>query len=319
MRFMKTDLTLSRLIVSRVATVLLVMSLSEIRLLAQQPAVTSAKPKFAGNPIKLNWECTESTVETLDLRCTEAQPCPLFLEWNGVASNSGRFFLTGNIHTPETTVSSFLLMSEDGGLSWTEPVERWVGAGLDDIQFVGDNGWISGQLLAPSPPKQPFFLVTTDGGVTWNRKSIRSTGSIGVVDGFWFKNSTTGSVLIDNIRKPDEGFRYELFETTSGGETWSVKQYGNKPPAERPVFQADAFIRVREDAATKSYVVESRAASGKWSAVSRFAVAAGSCRPPQRELIEPEPTPEPVTEKPIDEKPLPQPAGKRPTKPKAFH
>lgn len=257
------------------------LSASIFLLVSLAASAQEGPARYSGSPIKINAKCTVDDVSTLDLPCSAATPCPLYLELSSVAAVGNRLAVVGNLHTESTTIYSILLISDDDGVNWTEPTPRMLGAGFDQLQFVRDNGYVSGQILAPAPPHDPFFLVTTDGGASWRRQPVRYTNRPGVIDSFLFDGPETGMVQIDNVRKSEDGFRYEVFETANGGQTWSIHQFGNeKLPLRGREERAPNPYRLREDGATKAFVVERSRGEGKgWAGLARFAIAGGSCAP----------------------------------------
>lgn len=253
-------------------------------LVAQEPpapapaSVAPTKLTYRGKPVAVPFHCTDEQVRELDLECNAAAPCPVFLELTGVAAASTKLFVTGNLHTASHTVESILLASEDEGHTWSEPFARQLGTGLEHIQFFDfANGWISGEVLS-APPKDPFFLVTTDGGVTWRRRPIFSDSRPGAVETFRFETAKQGFVLIDRIRASEEGHRYELWDTQTGGEGWNLQQVSRKPIALPHPRDENRGFRVRADGATKSYLIE-QSEGTRWRTVAGFLIDAGQCRP----------------------------------------
>jgi hypothetical protein len=257
-----------------------------------------------GKPMAVEANCSDDEIQALGLSCTREDPCPLYLELTAVESTGTRLFAAGNIHTSTVTLNSILLTSDDGGQSWTEPVERIRTAGLEQIQFLDlETGWISGQLLL-SPARDPFLLLTIDGGKSWRRRNVYSDSRNGLVEAFWFDSRTRGLVLIDRVQTGGEGARYELYESMTGGQSWSVREVSRKPIAlKRPPTDLESRgWRLRADAASKAYRIE-RKQGEQWQTAAAFLVAAGSCRPapvtesadPPPEAAQPETSPPPQT------------------------
>ena len=143
------------------------------------------------------------------MSCSEEKPCPIYAELAAVQPLGHRIFITGNVHDGDSTLYSLLLASEDEGRTWTEPVDRMKGAGLDHIQFFDfEAGWISGQSLGAFP-RDPFFLMTTDGGKTWRKRLVFNETRIAAVDRFWFESRTAGSMIIDRMQGAETGARYK--------------------------------------------------------------------------------------------------------------
>jgi hypothetical protein len=76
-------------------------------------------------------------------------------------------------------------------------------------------------------PKNPFLLLTTDGGKTWSQKDILSEGGFGTIEHFWFDSRNSGTLILDRTRA-EEG-RHELYESMTGGESWTLRESSSKP------------------------------------------------------------------------------------------
>jgi len=248
--------------------------------------------KNDGKPIKLDFKCGEEDITAFGLTCSPDDPCEVYLELAALEPVGSKMFATGNLHTSSVTLWSVLLVSEDGGKTWTEGLERARSTGFEHVQFLDfESGWISGQTLL-SLPKDPFLLLTSDGGKTWRKKTIRSDTHVGAVQQFSFESAKDGQLLVDRTQTGDAGGRYEFYETTSGGDSWSLRQVSPKPvPLRRPRV-ANADWRIRADARTKSFVIERRSGD-RWQGLSSFLVKVGECQTEEFKLAEPPP---PVTE-----------------------
>jgi hypothetical protein len=255
--------------------------------------------------------CSAEMINELGLACSIEEPCPVFLELADVHAVGDRLVLVGNLHTGTTTLESVLLVSDDAGKNWKEGHSRIRNSVLDRIQFSDfEGGWISGHTLHPLP-RDAFFLITSDGGKTWRKRAIFGETRPGFVDKFWFDTRTHGLLLIHQPHAED-GNKYELWESMTSGDSWSVKQVDSKPiPLVRP-DQPSAW-RVRPDAKTQVHRVEHQT-GGKWDPVATFRVKAGECRPPapppeaeppKQEVEDPPPTPArpPASKKPPSLKP----------------
>jgi len=245
---------------------------------------TPAPPplEYAGKPILIPAPCTEDDMNALGLECSETRPCPLYLELAAVETSGSRVFLAGNIHTADTTLYSILLVSEDNGKTWTEPVARMRSGGLDQIQFLDlETGWIAGHTLG-AVPRDPFLLVTTDGGKTWRKRSVYPESRPGLIEAFWFESRTRGFMLLDRVQTGGEGARYEMYETMTGGESWSLREVSREPIKARRPASADPdgrLWRIQVDARTKAYRIEKRTSSG-WQVAAEFKVEVGACSVP---------------------------------------
>jgi hypothetical protein len=244
-------------------------------------------------PFQISGACSTEQVRQLALPCTTEEPCPLFMELAGAEQVGPRLLVTGNIHTGSATLESVLLISDDGGHTWAEAHARLAGAVLDQIQFAdAEAGWVNGHVLA-NVPRDAFFLVTTDGGKTWRRRPVTSESRTGAVEQFWFDSRSSGRLVLDRVRAAENGLRYEMWESMTGGESWSIRQVDSRPiPFRRP--ERTVTLRLRTDASSKTHVLE-RLEGERWSPVASFSVGAGQCAPeaPATPELPPEPA-EPV-------------------------
>ena len=266
---------------------------------APAPVTAAAVPLvYAGKPLRVEAVCTEDDIQSLGLGCTTAQPCPIYLELSALDTGANRIVVAGNLHTDTATLASVLLASEDGGTSWTEPHPRIRNGSLDQAHFFDlQTGWVSGQIVG-ALARDPFLLLTTDGGKTWRQRAVLSEPGPGTIELFGFESATAGPVLVD--RGPGaEGGRYAVLETRTGGESWSIRSVGREKPALALRAAANAAWRLQAHAATRSYRVERKEASGKWTPVAGFLVNAGQCKPQETELREPPPE-EPSAAPPTD-------------------
>lgn len=231
--------------------------------------------EYEGKPIALPFHCSLDDVQWAGMTCSEDEPCPLYLELASAEGVGERVFAAGNIHSDAVTLYSLLLSSADGGHSWQVGSDSVRGAGLDHIQLLDAlTGWIDGQTLYPIP-QDPFFLFTADGGKSWRLEPVFNDSHYGLIQQFAFESKTAGAVILDN--GPGDIGRYARYETTDGGETWSIKQESPKPlPFKRAI--PNAAWRVRADAATRSYRIEHRTGA-QWTAVAAFSVKLPPCKP----------------------------------------
>jgi hypothetical protein len=226
-----------------------------------------------GKPLRVPFECTAADTDAAGLGCSEEEPCPVFLELSSVEAAGNKLFLAGNLHTSTTTLYSILLASEDAGKTWTEPHPRIRFAGLDQIEFIDfQNGWIAGANLA-STARDPFLLLTTDGGKTWRQRPIFEETRVAVIEHFRFDSPENGTLAID--ARLDNNL-HELYETRTGGESWSMKQASAKAisfptPTKTPVW------RLRTDASTHSFDLE-KSDGAHWQKIASFVVKVGACK-----------------------------------------
>jgi hypothetical protein len=247
-----------------------------------------------GKPIAIPFACTEDDMQAHGMSCTEENPCPVYADLTSVYPLASKIFIAGNLHDGSSTLYSLLLVSEDEGKTWSEPVERIKGAGLDHIQFVDfETGWISGQSLG-ALPRDPFFLITTDGGKSFRKRPVFNESRVGVVDRYWFESRTAGTMIIDRMAGAENNARYELHETMTGGDTWMIRQVSPQAPALKGGRTTEAATgwRLRADQRTKAHIIERRQGAGH-SPVATFLVKVGECKPALTPLAEPPPPPEP--------------------------
>ncbi len=270
---------------------------------AAQEQQQAPKPLFenTGKPIPLPFTCGEDLMRAFGLTCTVQQPCPVYLELAAVEAVGNRIFAGGNFHTESATLESVLLASDDGGKIWHEAHERIRGAGVDRIEFFDlEHGWASGQTLG-AIPRDPFFLLTNDGGKAWRARPVSEESRAGSIESFQFDSATHGLVWIDRGRAAGEGSRWELYETTTGGDVWTLREATGKAPANVGRGAPTEAWRVVADGCSRSYRVEKQAAAGRWQAAAAFLIRAGECRQTEAPLP---PAPE---EAPV---PAPKPAPK---------
>ena len=176
-----------------------------------------------------------------------------------------------------TTLYGVLLMSVDGGKTWMEPAPRIEGAALDQIQFPDfQHGWASGVSVEPLA-RDPFFLITADGGKTWRRRPVFNDTHYGSIQQIWFDSAKSGQLILERSQAASP--EYEVYETSNGGDTWTIKEAGSKSPnlAKAPPGN-QATWRVRTDAGSKTNRIERRTSGGGWETVAGFAVRAGVCK-----------------------------------------
>src|SRR4029077_12522453 len=126
----------------------------------------------AQDATRLDYACPADDVDRFGLTCSEDEPCDVFLELASAEGVGSTIFAAGNLHTVTTTLYGVLLMSGDGGKTWTEPIPRIQGAALDQVQFADfQHGFASGVTEEPLA-RDPFFLTTADGGKTWRRRPL---------------------------------------------------------------------------------------------------------------------------------------------------
>jgi len=261
-----------------------------------QPPVSGASPAPAappvtpvlennGKPMVLPFHCTDQDIQWAGLTCSENNPCAVYLELASLAVQGAKIIVAGNIHTAAVTLYTALLVSEDSGHTWTVAPGPIRGAGLDHTQFLdGETAWVSGLMLFPLP-QDPFLLLSTDGGKTWRQRPVSNESHPGAIQQFFFSSRTEGQLIVD--RGPAEKTdRYERYESSDGGESWTILEENTKPLRLAQTDAPPADWRLRADSATQSYRLERRQGT-RWTDVAAFAVKIGVCSPEQQE-------PEPV-------------------------
>lgn len=227
----------------------------------------------AEEPRKIENVCSPEDAEALGLVCSEDRPCAVFLELSSVDGFGANIFVTGNLHTVDTTISGILLASDDAGKTWTEPAKRIRAAELDQVQFADpQHGWASGVKLNPLP-RDPFLLVTADGGGMWHAVPLFEEPVFGSIEQFWFTTVNRGQLVVDRSQGRTKSF--ELYESSSGGENWTLKGSSNEPMAVAMPKQESPNWRAVAD--QLSYRVERRTATG-WETLASFAIHAGECK-----------------------------------------
>lgn len=230
-----------------------------------------AQPHAA--PIRIAFNCTAAVTEAAGLACSNEEPCPVLLELTAVEAVGSKLFFTGNFHTNSATLASVLLVSTDNGATWSEAHAPIPLATLEQIQFVDfETGWASGH-IARAVPRDPFLLLTSDGGKSWSQRALLEEGRSGGIEQFWFDSRNQGMVLVD----VHTGLRYELYDTNTGGQSWTLRQVSAEPiPFPKRARSASPW-RIRPNAAARTFVLEHLNGS-EWSAVSALALDAGACR-----------------------------------------
>lgn len=229
-----------------------------------------------GKPIALPFKCDAQQLDEAGLTCTSDDPCHVYLELTGIEAAGTKLFLTGNLHTRVTTLSSIALESSDAGRTWTEPVERMPQTSFEGIQFIDfQRGWIAGESVQPLP-RDPFFLITDDGGRTWRNQPLFDDDHPGAIESFWFESHDNGSLILDTGLPGD---RHELYETTDGGSHWNLRRRSAAPIPLRGQRARDATAgwRFQADSRAGAYRIESTGAAATSPAAS-FLIEVGLCR-----------------------------------------
>ncbi len=212
------------------------------------------------------------------LSCGESRPCPVYLEWIASAATNDAVFLGGATFTRESTLSSALVASFDGGENWQEVFPRIGAASIEFVQFADkDHGWAAGQQLDQNGSFLPFVLLTTDGGKKWRKRNLWDPDEFrsGLPIAMSFRNAEIGELLIE--RGALAADPYERFETRNGGRVWSLRGITSTRPRLRKPIPNPASARWRiAEADSGGYAIETQDDSG-WSAVQTFASDLGEC------------------------------------------
>jgi hypothetical protein len=230
----------------------------------------------AQTAFRIPYACTEQDLDAFGLDCSPQEPCPVYAELVAVESLSGRLFVTGNLHTLSGTLYGLLLVSDDGGKTWTEPVKRERGWSLDQIQFADlQHGWINGAVLQPLP-KDAFMLVTADAGKTWRARPLSEESRFGSISQFWFESATAGELVLDQSQGANG--RYELYGTQTGGDAWELKGVTKTAPKLARVAPRDnPTWRLRADSTSKTIRLEQRLNEG-YKSVTSFDIHVADCK-----------------------------------------
>ena len=223
------------------------------------------------------FHCTDDDIAQAGLTCSAEAPCPVYVDLTAVAALGAKVFVAGNLHADSATLYSLVLESDDAGETFTEPAPRIRGAGLDLIQFPDfEHGWISGEMLQPLA-RDPFFLRTSDGAKTWRQQAVFEDGTGGSIQSFWFDGAKNGSLVLDKGNKSST--RYQLYESPTGGDTWTIRESSEKPIRIRsmPPPGTGAW-RLRADAKSHSFRIE-KADGENWKPLASFLISAGACKP----------------------------------------
>jgi len=242
----------------------------------------------AQEPSKIPFSCSVDDLAVAGMSCSDEYPCPVYLELSSVSAAGNKLYLAGNLHGPSATLFSVLLESDDSGAVWKEPVARIPGAALDQVQFLDAiHGWAAGETQVPLA-RDPFILITSDGGASWRQKAIAEEGGVGAVQRFWFDTAEHGEVIIDAGRTAGGG-RYVLYESRTGGDSWSVVSHtAQMPRLRRAPTVEDVDYRLGTDSRTHAFTLE-KYDGEKWNRLASFLVQIASCGSPP-------PQPQPVPE-----------------------
>ena len=253
------------------------MRLWVLLLTAIAVAAADAPPlENTGKPIVVPFECDAQKLDDAGLTCRTADPCHVYLELTGIDDTGTRLFLTGNLHTRTTTLSSITMESSDVGRTWVEPVERMPLTSLEGIQFIDfQRGWIAGENVQ-SIPRDPFLLITDNGGKSWRRQAVFDDERAGSIEAFWFDSRDNGSLVIDSGLPAD---RHQLYETTDGGANWTLRRKSSAAISLRGRRTKDEASgwRFHDDARNGTYRIEKQGADSPITGIE-FMIEVAVCR-----------------------------------------
>jgi hypothetical protein len=256
----------------------------------------SAQLSNNGQPMRVNYPCAEDDLQWAGMSCDDETPCPIYLELSSVVPDGAKIIAVGNLHTESATLTSILLLSDDAGATWKEPMPGIRGSALDQVQFYNlQTGWAAGETQYPLA-RDPYFLLTTDGGSTWRSVTVEEDGSPGAIQRFWFDSAKHGDLIVD-AGKSSEGGRYLSFESETGGDNWMLRGKSDQLPKllHAPLSPEDSGLRIRPSKDGNAFQIEQRTGE-QWKPVASFLIETAVCKIHTEELKEPAaPQPEPET------------------------
>jgi len=196
----------------------------------------------------------------------------VFFEVSAVDAFGSRIVVAGDIHTATTTLYGVVLTTEDGGASWNEATTRSRSTAFEQLQVIGDHGWLSGQRLEPLP-KDPFFLITSDAGKNWREQPLFGETRFGSIAQFRFETTLNGELIFDD--SVGKAVHQESYSTKTGGDNWELRQTSTKALHLKPA--GDAAWTVTAPAGSKTYLIE-HVVSGKKQTFARFLIHIGDCK-----------------------------------------
>lgn len=232
-----------------------------------------ALPLFAQPPVHVSYTCPQEDTDSFGLSCSEDQPCPIFFEVSAVDSFGPNVFVAGDIHTATITLYGVLLSTDDNGASWSEAIPRRRATAFDQLQIIGNNGWLSGHSVEPLS-KDPFFLLTTDGGKSWRERPLFEESRFGSIAQFWFASPTEGQLIFDD--SVGKEIHQELHTTMTGGEGWDVKEKSTTTLHLQTPNRSANWIAAAASG-SPHYILE-RNTVGRKEPFARFLIHIGDCK-----------------------------------------
>ena len=199
------------------------------------------------------------------------------------------------------------MVSDDGGKTWSEAHVRILGRRAYGYSVSGFRNRLDQRAYSAPDAGDPFFLISSDGGKSWRRRPVYSEPKTGSIERFRFTSKSSGQMMVDRGQPDENGLRYELWESLTGGEGWNIRQVDAKPMAFPQGEQGPKPLRIRADAPSKTYRIEQQDGT-QWRTVASFVVSLGQCQPAPPEVKEEVPPAE-VEQKPVaPERPGPPPS-----------
>ena len=237
---------------------------------------------YEGPVASLSTTCEVDRLEYAGIRCSTDRPCELFVELVSVASQGNWVVLAGEVHTADATYESVVLSSADGGVTWIESSERIAAGGIESISIIdAQTAFVAGQQGDTATGEIPFLLVTEDGGVSWEERTVSAGGEKveGLVVAFQADTTSHGYLILEQLAATSDPYR--LYETYTGGLSWSIRQISaDKPqiPGPRLALRTEDWS-IRPDSSSGEYIVAKRSSSESsgWAEQGRFSGAVGSC------------------------------------------
>ncbi len=237
-------------------------------------------PVYEGDPVVVKASCEAEALLSAGLSCTAASPCDLELELLLAEEVGERLLVAGSIRSGAGTVESILLVSSDGGATWSEAADRASAGAFEVAQFLDDRvGWVGGQKGLDGAVSQPFLFFTKDGGEDFDQRPIRAgeEPEEGYILELQFDSADHGYLILEKPNAAVDPFT--LYETYNGGRSWSIRQIVAERPAipgarRRPRVVLDSNLRL----ATQDGVIElARRSGAAWERIAGFRIEIGVC------------------------------------------
>ena len=224
-------------------------------------------------------ECGYEDLLNAGVVCNEDSPCRLYLDLVAIRGVGESVLALGNIHTSGGTVTSILLASDDQGATWREAAERMRGTSLEQIVFVdGAHGWIAGQRWEVTTEAYPLLLITDNGGASWEKRELweQDSDRSGVVTAIDFEDDEHGFLVVERLNPETDPF--QLYETTNGGRSWTIRGITSDPPAIpiKRLISHEPLWRLRADRERDVHIIERRV-EGAWRPAAAFSASIGTC------------------------------------------